>query len=62
MSKVTVEAIRDRVIITGQSADDVREEINTIFKNCTAAFADFTSPVRQADGAYVATGLVRLCG
>ena len=55
-----VEAQRNRIIITGETADAVRMATLEILTCCSPAFADFTSPVRQADGAFVATGLVRL--
>ncbi len=56
----TVEAHRDRIVVTGATAEQVREETLGLFLRCGAAYADFTSPVQQPNGAYVATGLVRL--
>lgn len=60
MNDPVIEANRDRVTITGSSSPVVIEAIQRMFLGLTAAYIDFTSPVRQADGQFVATGHVRL--
>lgn len=60
MTTAFIEANQDRIIVTAQSAEDVREATLGLFMRCGEAFCDFTTPVQQADGAFVATGHVRL--
>ena len=54
-----IEAHKNRIIVTG-SLDEVRQSVADVQTRVGYCFADFTSPVAQADGRYVSTGLVYL--
>ena len=57
---MTIEAIKDRIIVTDKSMAAIHEAINGLCRILTPAYADFTFPVRQADGQFVSTGHVRI--
>ncbi len=48
------------IIISGPTAEDVRQEINTMIHRNGDGFMSFTTPVKDAKGIFVAFGHVRL--
>lgn len=60
MTRAIIEAYKDRIIIAAPTQAEVREEIQNIFAGVTAAYCDFTTPIKDAGGQYVSTGRVRL--